>query len=53
MSTENKMQGRTKQTAKDGQNKLRNNQPQTPSGDLFINHNHNARKEPLGPNTKR
>ncbi len=53
MSKENDMQNKTYPNAKDTQKKLQNNQAALPGSELYINQQHNARKEGLGPNTKR
>lgn len=47
------MHGKTYQDAKTGQKKLRNQQASVPGSELYINEQHNVRKEALGPNTKR
>ncbi len=53
MPQEGNMYNKTYPDAKSGQKKLRNQQAATPGSELYINEQHNARKEALGPNTKR
>ncbi|MFA9380794.1 MAG: hypothetical protein ACERKO_07000 [Acetanaerobacterium sp.] len=53
MSKHKAIHNNTYKDPSNGQEKLANAQQAPKSGELTINQNHNTKKEPLGPNTKR